>query len=367
MKKILLITIQDNNNIGNRLQNYALQKILQQYGAEVTNLDCGYTSVLSFKVLIKNQIKKYLGYLGSERYAEKYRMFINTQLRCKSIAQFTKGYITDVQQVTYENVFEKNWNTYDLAIVGSDQVWHKWRSAPNELPYYYLEFMPETKRVAYAASFGFEDFPLADRSEHINGLNGMHEISCRENSGCTLVRKATGKKAIHVLDPTLLLKAKDWREIESDIFSVVTLDERFIFAYFLGDITEEYRQFIDNVVQKRGLRIINFFDMQDEAIAQCGVGEFISFIDCADYVLTDSFHCTVFSILFEKEFTVFRRKQEGFEKMYSRIEELLQSVGRTDSAYDGISSDMSCESLQELYQKSREYLEKILKCSNSGS
>lgn len=360
MKKILLITIQDNNNIGNRLQNYALQKVLERYGVEVTNLDCGYTSTLSSKVLIKNKIKKYLGCFGIKRYAEKYKIFINTQLRCKSITQFTNKYIANVQNITYENVFEKNWDAYDLAIVGSDQVWHKWRNDPKELPYYYLEFMPEVKRVAYAASFGFDDFPLVDRMEHINGLNGMNEISCREKSGCALVEKTTGKKATHVLDPTLLLKANDWRKIESDIFSVVTLDEKFIFTYFLGNITEEYQKFISNIAQKRGLRIIDFFDMQNEAIARCGVGEFISLIDHADYVLTDSFHCTVFSILFEREFTVFRRKQEGFEKMYSRIEELLQSMGYMDRAYEWINHDICGESFQELYQNSKEYLEKIV-------
>lgn len=360
MKKILLITLQDNNNIGNRLQNYALQKVLEKNSAKVTNLDSGYTTELSKKMVIKNQIKRFFGYLGNKRYAGKYRIFKNEQLRRKAIASFTKEYISDIRSITYTKAFEQNWDAYDLAVVGSDQVWHKWDEDPKELPYFYLEFMPKEKRVSYAASFGFVEFPAVDRAEHIKGISSMYAISCREQSGCVLVNEATGKNAIHVLDPTLLLKADEWREIQGDISTVVKPGEKFAFVYFLGNITEEYQQFIDCIVKKNGLKLVDFFNMQDENIASCGVGEFISFIDNADYILTDSFHCTVFSILFEKEFTVFKRKQEGYEKMYSRIEELLQSMGYTDNAYDEICTNLQIESFKQLYQKSIEYLERIV-------
>lgn len=360
MKKILLITLQDNNNIGNRLQNYALQKILEEQGAKVTNLDSGYTTVPSKKMVIKNQIKRFLGYLGSKRYAAKYRVFENSKLRRQAIASFTKEHISDIRSITYAKAFEQNWDAYDLAIVGSDQVWHKWDDDPKELPYFYLEFMPEEKRASYAASFGFDEFPAVDRTEHIKGISGMYAVSCREKSGCALVKKVTGKSAIHVLDPTLLLKTDEWREIETDISSVVEPGEKFAFVYFLGNITEEYQQFIDDIVKKYGLKIVDFFDMENENIASCGVSEFISFIDNADYILTDSFHCTVFSILFEKEFTVFKRKQEGFEKMYSRIEELLQSMGHSENAYNKICTNSHIESFKQLYQNSMEYLYKSL-------
>ena len=259
------------------------------------------------------------------------------------------------------SVFAQNWDEYDFAIVGSDQVWHKWGNDLKELPYYYLEFMPKEKRLSYAASFGFDEFPTIDREKHIKGLKGMHAISCREQSGCRLIKEATGKEATHVLDPTLLLKPEEWRNIEADISTVVKPEEKYIFIYFLGNIIEEYRQYIDEIASKRGLRIIDFLDMQDKNIACCGVGEFVSFIDHADYVLTDSFHCTVFSILFEKEFTVFKRKQEGFEKMYSRIEELLQSTGHEYNAYDKLNPNPMVENFETLYENSRRYLTEILR------
>lgn len=360
-KKVLLITLQDNNNIGNRLQNFALNMILVRYNIDVTNIDPGYTCIPRKIDILKNQIKRILGTLGSTEYSRKYHEFYNLQLRRRANEIFTNRYISDIKKVTCASTFEQNWDSYDLAITGSDQVWHNWHKDPKELPYYYLEFMPEEKRISYAASFGFEEFPEEDKAEHIKGLQGMHAISCRESSGCKLVKEATGKNSVHVLDPTLLLKADDWRKAEADVSAVVKPGEKYAFLYFLGNITAEYQKYIDEIVSKQGLRIINFLDMKDEKIAKCGVGEFISLIDHAEYVLTDSFHCTVFSILFDKQFTVFKRKQNGFEKMYSRIEELLQSTGHMTNSYDKIIPDPQIESFETLYNNSLEYLEQILR------
>ncbi len=355
MKKILLVTLQDNCNIGNRLQNYALQRVLKQFGAEITNLDNGYTPRLPLKEYIKVQIKKWLVCFG----CEKYRVTVNKQLRREAMEKFTKAYISDIKRVTYDNVFEKSWDIFDLAIAGSDQIWHRWRENQKELPYYYLEFMPRKKRVSYAASFGFEEFPANDRKQHIEGLCEMRAISCREQSGCVIVEKETGRKALQVLDPTLLLKATDWRAIEGDISSIVKQEERFAFVYFLDGISEEYQSFIDKIAKKRGLRVINFMDMQDSKIARCGIGEFIKFIDCADYVMTNSFHCTVFSILFKTEFTVFRRKQIGFEKMFGRIEDLLASMGKLDCIYGGSNRQVSND-FDKIYADSIRYINEIL-------
>lgn len=355
MKKILLVTMQDNCNIGNRLQNYALQRILEQLGGKITNLDNGYTPKLSLKEHIKIEIKRILAFFGNE----KCRSSVNKQFRRQAIEQFTNMNISNIMHVTYDNVFEKKWDEYDSAIVGSDQVWHRWREEPKELPYYYLEFIPKEKRFSYAASFGFENFPVIDREKHIKGLREMHAISCRERSGCELVEVETGRKALQVLDPTLLLKAADWRSIEGDISQIVKPSDKFAFTYFLGDITKEYREFIDDIAKERGIRVINFMDMQDRKIARCGVGEFVKFIDCADYVLTDSFHCTVFSILFKKNFTVFRRKQDGFEKMFGRLEDLLSSTGKLNCVYGGTKREPSND-FDKIYADSIKYINEIL-------
>jgi hypothetical protein len=362
MKKILLITMQDYNNIGNRLQNYALTKVLEKYGAEVTNLDNGYTKSPSIKTRLKNQIKRVIGDFGSEYYRDSYKAFQNQPLRREANIRFTRSNMPSMIRTTCAGAFEKNWSAYDLSITGSDQVWHNWRHVEKELPYYYLEFMPAEKRVSYAASFGFEELPEEDRAEHRKGLQGMHAISCRESSGCTLIKKETGRDAVRVLDPTLLLSANDWREVETSIPGDLHVEKgKYAFLYFLGQVPEKYQSFIDKVLMKRNIKVLDFLDFKNEAIAKCGAGEFLSLIDNAAYILTDSFHCTVFSTLFQKEFTVFRRRGKGYEKMFGRIEDLLQSTGHTDRAFEPLEEDPDAVPFDQLYTDSRNFLEEVLK------
>lgn len=361
MMKLLLVTMQDNYNIGNRLQNYALTTVLEQYGAEVTNIDNGYTKIPSKREVFKNKIKKFLGVLGSKTYADKYLIFRNLSFRREANCMFTQRYMSKMLKTTFADAFKKDWKEYDLAIVGSDQVWHKWEADELELPYYYLEFLPENKRISYAASFGFEEFPAGDRDQHLKGLREMHTISCRESSGCELVKRETGRNAVQVLDPTLLLSANEWRKIAAPIPEDLHVKKGgYAFLYFLGQIPPEYQAFIDKKIAERRIKVIDFLDLKDEAIAKCGVGEFLSLIDQADYVFTDSFHCTVFSILFNKEFKVFKRKGEGFEKMYGRIEDLLQATGHTDRAYEPLTENKDAIPYEILYENSRRYLEEVL-------
>lgn len=287
---------------------------------------------------------------------------MNPQLRREANTAFTRKNMYSMITTTCADAFKHDWSMYDLAIVGSDQVWHNWHKDSMELPYYYLEFMPSEKRVSYAASFGFEEFPAEDRAEHIKGLKGMHAISCRESSGCALIKRETDRDAVHVLDPTLLLSADEWRKVAAPIPENLHASKGgYAFMYFLGQIPDEYQKFIEDVQAKRGIKMIDFMDLKKEAIARCGVGEFLSLIDNADYVVTDSFHCTVFSILFQKEFTVFKRKGEGFEKMFGRIEDLLQATGNTNRAFEPIAEDPDAVSFEVLKENSRKYLEDVLK------
>ncbi|RGZ73188.1 polysaccharide pyruvyl transferase family protein [Agathobacter rectalis] len=249
-----------------------------------------------------------------------------------------------------------------MAISGSDQVWHKWKHDLNELPYYYLEFMPKEKRTSYAASFGFEEFPQNDIEQHIKGLQGMNKISCREQSGCNLVHKYVGKEAVRVLDPTLLLSADEWRNIEhkSGDIQIINLKKKYVFMYFLGEITDEYYDFIRSTMEENNINeVFDFFDESKSHFVEKGPSEFINLIDNAEYVFTDSFHCTVFSLLFNKRFKVFRRQQTGFEKMFGRIEDLLASKGALEHIY-GETEIKPTNDFDKLYNDSIKYLELIL-------
>lgn len=179
-KKIVIVTLFDDNNIGNRLQNYALQQVLLKEGLDVTVLDNGYTTSPKLKDIIKYYVKGFCGIFGFEEYKKQYQKYVSNRRKRNANLKFDKSNIKKIIKVSNEQAFQTDWSKYDLAVAGSDQIWHKWCNDKFELPFYYLQFMPSEKRVAYAASFGFEQIPLEDRQQHEEGLKGMAYISCRE-------------------------------------------------------------------------------------------------------------------------------------------------------------------------------------------
>ena len=356
MKKVLLVTLFDEKNIGNRLQNYALQRVIEGYGIGVTTLDNGYTEDPSASARAKYAVKQMLVRVGYRKYAEDCRKYRRSKGMRQVIRVFNRENLSDVLRVTNRQAFSEDWSAYDAAVAGSDQIWHKWRSDENELPYYYLQFMPPEKRVAYAASFGFEAFPEKDIPLHRAGIEGMKYISCREESGCGLIRELTGRQVPRVLDPTLLLSAEQWRELESQARDVAKKQENYALAFFLGHTSEEYRKYMERTMKERG--VDKLIDFNGDALRECGPCEFLSLIDNARLVFTDSFHCTVFSTIFQKDFTVFRRVQPGFEKMFGRIEDLLASTDKLDRIYGGTSAEPT-NNYEQLQKDSIRYLEMI--------
>lgn len=363
MKKVLIVTLYGNHNFGNRLQNYALQKMVELYGCEVTTLDNNSSKIQTIKLQVKRMIKKVLALLrkGTQRKI----LFKDSHSPMKeAMHKFNQSNLPLVKKTTNSRVFLTNWSSYDLAIAGSDQIWHKWLTGDVfELPYYYLQFMPPEKRVAYAASFGFEEFPEKDIKQHRVGLQGMREISCREESGCRLVEELTGRSVPRVLDPTLLLSADEWREVEKQSNGIGEKLGKYAFAFFLGKMSQEYTEYIAATMKERSIeKLINIYD---EQVGACGPCEFLSLIDHAEFIFTDSFHCTVFSTIFGKDFTAFRRIQSGHEKMFGRIEDLLSSTNQLDRIYGGTKQTPK-KNFDELYRDSIQYLETILGIANEN-
>lgn len=356
----IIVTLFDDNNIGNRLQNYALQQILLKHGADVTIIDNGYTTIPNTKETIKVYIKGLLGCLGIRRYKQQFLKYISTKKIREASYKFDIRNLKKIIEVSNKEAFERDWSEYDIAIAGSDQVWHKWHDDELELPFYYLEFMPHDKRVAYAASFGFEEFPSEDVKSHSNGIKGMKYISCREKSGCRLVSRVTGETVEHVLDPTLLLDVSEWRDIEEQASNQVGKLKNYAFVFFLGERTEEYNGFIKTTADR--LKVDKIIDPFSDGCRnnEFGPCEFLRIIDNAKYIFTDSFHCTVFSVLFNKEFTVFKRNQPGFEKMFGRIEDLLSSKGMLNHIYGGTSLKPSND-FEELRLRSLKYIDNVLR------
>ncbi|MGN0151050.1 MAG: polysaccharide pyruvyl transferase family protein [Wujia sp.] len=325
MSHILLVTLQS-KNIGNRLQNYALQTVLQKMGYIVETPYYSPSDDYTLFMKIKFNIKYILGKIGVKRY--RYVLLITK--RKEKFDQFDKKYISNMFPITFDGVYQNEWIKYEWAVTGSDQVWHSWYNQEKELNYFYLEFMPLQKRVAYAPSFGFSEFPDKDREIHKAGLNNMQSLSCREKRGQELIYELTGRNAEVVLDPTLLLSAKEWKKIERK--PDYSIEGGYILVYFLGQ-TVDYQDEIEKLAKEKKLHIIKILDINEEKYYCTSPDEFIWLIEHAEFVCTDSFHASVFSILFHRKFCVFRRKGEGFEDMFDRIESLLSMVGLEEQEY----------------------------------
>lgn len=369
-RKALLVTLYGNYNYGNVLQRYALTRTLETYSFEVTHLCHDDTLSLSIrlKIAAKLQVKYILALLGVKKFrlqlqqrkadiprTERFKAWQDAFAPVKIFSSFRQALTAQKSQ----------WNAYAFAITGSDQVWHGWSGNPDELAYYYLEFMPREKRLNYAPSFGFTEFSPESIELHRKGLSGFDQVSCREQEMQPMIHALTRQEAELVLDPTLLLTLAQWREASSR--PQYPVPERYVLCYFLGKITPEYQQAILSMAG--GLPVINVCDPGDLTHYVTHPGEFVYMIDHADFVCTDSFHGTAFSVNLHKNFLAFSRRQKGMENMFGRIESILSNTGLMNHVYEhGMTSrpdvpdyDSVDGKLDALREKSLTYLRECLK------
>lgn len=370
-RKILLVTLYHNWNYGNVLQRYALSRVLEGYGFEVTHL-CDVPPAAGLfaklKANLKLPVKYILALLGAEKFRKQFRWKPARETRLRRFKTFQDKFTAKKIFSSYSGVFSVNkseWEKFDYAVTGSDQVWHNWYNTSDELRYYYLEFISRAKRVCYAPSFGFSKFQEEDIEIHRKGLEGFDSLSCREQEMQPMIRELTGQEAELVLDPTLLLTPEQWQDVSSK--PEYDVPERYVLCYFLGDPSPIYAQAIHDMAG--GLPIINVFDINNAEHYSTHPGEFVYLIGHADFVVTDSFHGTAFSVNFGKNFLTFRRKGKNCEDMFGRIESILTNTGLMNHIYEpgmtsrpeAVDSDSVRGKLNAMREKSLEYLRKCLK------
>lgn len=323
--RICIITIVGGLNLGNRLQNYALQKALNRFlgGVKVETVlydhkkFCNMKMKSSWTAPLKEKIKYLFNF---KKYRQRYKWFYE---RLSFYQEFNGKYI-NASPYTMEKgklLSPQINDLYDYFIVGSDQVWHpEWISGNEDK--FFLLFASKEKRIAYAASFGLPQIPEEKREIFYEGINGISYISVRENQGAKIIKKLTGRDVPVVVDPTLLLDKTEWCQIEKK--PKWDVPNRYVLNYFLGDIPEEIQKDMREQAKKYGMEIISIYDINDPNCRKIGPSEFIYLIHHCNFMYTDSFHGTVFSILMRKPFYVINRVQEGMGSMNSRIDTLLQ-------------------------------------------
>lgn len=363
MKRVLLVTLQGNFNYGNRLQNYALQRAMEQLGFRVDSLTARKGAIKIPGMTKKLWNRKLRYYLGQKEFGASYSRL----RRDAACLRFSDKRIHRVY-FPYEEIMQKDWSAYDCAVTGSDQVWHNWHSdyLGDELAFYYLAFMAPEKRISYAPSFGFSRFPEEDLEKHREGLAGMKALSCRETEGCRMIRELTGREAEKVLDPVLLLPRAAWEKLERKPRRIG--EAPYLLLFFLGEVPEEYKKEIERIRARFGAQILNLNDPSDVDHYGASPEEFLWLIHHAQAVCTDSFHTSAFSVLFGTRLRVFPRKQQQYEDMFGRLHDLLSPLGLMHLAYgqsDGaeLSTALSPEAagvLENEREKSLAYLRRSL-------
>lgn len=350
--KIAIITITRGYNLGNRLQNYAVQKCLQKYAVDVVTLKNVLYKEQQPKYKIKSFIKKIL--------------YFNKNKRVKSFEKFNKEYINFSNfEISNEKILLEKLSKFNYFICGSDQIWNP--NYPENAKVNFLDFCDNNKKISFAASFGSSNVPV-DRKEEIKKyLDGFKSISVREEEGKKIVEELTGRKDAKVLvDPTMLLSKNEWDEISSPIN--LDKNKKYMLCYFLGNITDEYEKVIKKIALDNNFEIINIFDKNSKYYS-VGPSEYLYLMDKVEFVASDSFHACVFSIIYSKPFLVFDRVDASIVSMNSRIDTLLSKFELKDRKYNGSidSQILVCDfnkahmKLKEERKKSFDYIEKALK------
>ena len=323
--KVGIITIIDNNNYGNRLQCYAVQKILRDLNIEPETIYYGINLNMKPKNKLdamKKIIKSY--YIEFRRYIKK---LLKNRKRRKNFKEFNRNIktVNNRSLVINKNSHKK----YDYFFVGSDQIWNPNFGRFGDVEF--LTFVPEEKRIAFVPSFGVTAIKKEYEDFCKEPLKNFKAISAREDSGKEIIEKLTQRKDVEVLvDPTMMLTEEDWQKVEKKPKCLKS--NKFIICYFLGAVLESNMTYIKKQAQKNNLNIIEL-NNKDNDFYNIGPSEFIYLLRNAKYIYTDSFHACVFSIIFKKEFIVFDRESKG-ESMQSRIETLLEKFHLTDRKYN---------------------------------
>lgn len=340
MKPIGLVTCYFHHNYGSMLQAYATEMIMQQMGLPFQTIACkapiNYMQENKILYIVKKLLiadwKMRLGKMKIERAKKDNPMFAkNWEIRNKAFDQFAETFFHVSPYCKNREELSKMAENYSAFLVGSDQLW---RTDSVEHGYYTLEWVPDhIRKIAYSTSIGVKEVPWFQVEKNKRFMNRFDHIALREQSACDLVYKLTGRKVPVVLDPTLLFTGDQWLRIQQQ---EPLTNGKYIFCYLLGDNPSQ-REFIKRVKEKTGYKIVALQQLDDyipsdEGFADeapyVGPREFLNYIRNAEYVFTDSFHCSVFSILYKKNFFTFSRFAEGAKQSTNtRIDNLLHITG----------------------------------------
>ena len=353
--KIGIITFHRAINYGALLQTYALNKVLNDMGvdAEVIDYRAEYIENIYYKGKNGGSLLKKIDFL---------RVRIKTLKKYIKFYKFSKENIQASKPVNKETIAE-NEGKYDMYISGSDQVWNPDCTEFDKT--YFLDFTTKGKKASYAASIGTKTMNERYEAEALKLISDFSHISIREKQGMEYL-KEKGISAQIVLDPTLLLNKAKW--LEASKKSKYEKD-KYVLLYMLV-YSESLVSFAKKLATEKGCKVIKVGRGKDKGIIYApnlGPDEFLSLFNNAEYVVTNSFHGTAFSINFNKKFYV--EYQNVKNSRNSRMEDILNNFGlknriinESDKKYCDEEIDYVSvnKKLDEERKKSIDYLKNII-------
>lgn len=362
MKKIGLVCNYYILNYGSALQCFATQKTVKEMGYDVKALQFPNIPTKNAKIQLALRLKlKQL--FNPKAVLKKIQRTKNSNvnqyyidIRNKRTEKFEE-FIGENLDMTekYNSIYEvaNVVSQYDVIMLGSDQLLN-----PKDIifGYHTLSFVPDNiKKISYAASFGLSNLPITVKGKASKELKRFDCFAAREIRGAEMYKELTGKGVPVVVDPTMLISAEEWKNI---VNQEPIIKEKYIYCYFIGE-NSLHREIANKLKEYTGYKIVSIrhideFIKSDEnfgdiAVNEAGPKEFINLVSNAEYVLADSFHATIFSILNHKKFFVLNRFVEGSAgSTNSRLESLLGKLGLEDRRIG---------TLQELNEKYNEEID----------
>ena len=350
-KKVGIVTLPGSFNYGNRLQLYAVQRSFDSFGWSACEL------VLPERWNAVREIKKVGKAILGRKPAPSPDSLMTTARR-----DAFKRFATTIQTEVLSKLEGNLTSQFDKFSVGSDQVWN-----PNYIMYnddwYFLQFAQPEQRIALAPSIGIDALKASQARRISRGVRGFRILSVREQRGAELIKECSGRKAEVLCDPTLVLSAGEWRSVAEGRLAP---PHPYILTYLLGGVGSEAADALNRSTDNGCIPVLSLTDRQKPDEPDAGPAEFISLIDNASHVVTDSFHAAVFASILQTPLTIVRR--EGGTSMFSRLEQLSRMLGIEHKVfgspsfdlsragdYEGVSEAIECER-----RKFLEYLEMCL-------
>lgn len=320
MLSVGILTFHDALNYGAVLQAYALSEKYRELGAD--------TKVINY---VCKQIKKSSDYkciIKSRSFPKGLVVAIFRSNLITKFAKFKKKYLPLTEQIVSRELLSQISSRFNIIVTGSDQVWNDNLTDGDSTFLLDIENY-KGEKYSYAASFGYDRLPESLIERYRMFLSKYSAISVREKSAENIVIKQLCLSCRQNIDPTLLIKAEDWLKIAK--FN--KHKKGFVFLY-LVPIQEEVIEYAKKFAYSKGLQLIlGNRTLRFPKIKHAGAyapDEFIGYIHDADYVITNSFHGTAFSIIFKKKFTIFLNNPRGYN---IRSRDLLAKCGIVNEDY----------------------------------